>query len=77
MHGFDHGAVVFAAEGFEHADEVAGVGDGGAQAFADRFAAGAAAEVVVAAGAGGLEDDLDFAGVAPSSTTGSRSGRAS
>src|SRR4051794_3593099 len=61
MHCLDHDAVVFAAEGFEHADEVAGVGDGRAEAFADWFARGAAAEVFVAAGAGGLEHELDLA----------------
>jgi hypothetical protein len=64
VHGFDDDAVVFAAEGFEPADKVAGVGDGGAEAFADRFVAGAAAEVVVPACAHGLERDLDLAAVA-------------
>ena len=55
LHGFDGEAVGVAAVGFEHADEVAGVGDGGAEAFADWFVVGAVAEVVVAAGAGWFE----------------------
>src|SRR5262245_8845971 len=64
VHGFDDDAVVFAAKGFEHADEIAGVGDGGAEAFANRFAGGAPAEVVVATGAGRLGHELDLARVA-------------
>jgi hypothetical protein len=47
-----------AAVGFEHAHEVAGVGDGGAEAFADWFVVGTVAEVVVAAGAGWFEHVL-------------------
>ena len=55
--------VAFAVEGGEHAGEVAERGDGGAQALADRFAVGRAAEVVVAAARSGrLGDDLDLAG---------------
>src|SRR3954451_12242766 len=61
LHCFDREAVGVAAEGFEHAHEVSGVGDGGAEAFADRFVVGAVAEVVVAPGAGRLEHDLDLA----------------
>lgn len=56
--------VVFATERLEHAHAVAGIGDRGAEALADRFSGGAVAEVVVAAGAGGLEHDLDLPGVA-------------
>ena len=41
--------VVFAVEGAEHAGEVVGGGDLGAEPAAERFAVGAAAEVVVAA----------------------------
>jgi hypothetical protein len=49
---------------FEHAHEVVGAGDLRAQAVSERFAVGAVAEVVVAAGAGGFGDDLDLARVA-------------
>ncbi len=49
---------------FEHADEVAGGGDGGAKPLAERLTVGADAEVFVAAGPGRLEDDFDLAGVA-------------
>jgi hypothetical protein len=42
----------------------AGGGDGGADTVAERFVVGADAEVFVAAGASGLGDDLDLAGVA-------------
>ena len=65
MHGFDGEAVGVAAVGFEHADEVpSGSAMAGAEAFADWFVVGAVAEVVVAAGAGWFEHDLDLAGVA-------------
>ena len=53
---------MFPGEAGGHAGEVADRGDGGAEALAERFAAGAAAEVVVAAaGTGGLRDDLELA----------------
>ena len=48
------GEVVFAAEGGEHAGEVAEGGGLGAEPLADVFAGGGAAEVFVAAAAGGL-----------------------
>src|SRR6266545_1372888 len=58
--------VLFAAEGGEHAGEVADRGDSGAEASADRFAGGGASEVVVApAGAGRLGDDLQLPCVRP------------
>jgi hypothetical protein len=49
---------------FEHAHEVTRAGDPRAQATSERLAIGAVAEVVVAARAEGLGDDLDLAGVA-------------
>src|SRR4051812_14322970 len=45
----------------EHSGEVGCRGDGGAETGADRFAAGGAAEVVVAARACGLGNDVDAA----------------
>jgi hypothetical protein len=64
LHGFDGEPVGVAAVGFEHAHEVAGVGDGAPEALADRLVVGAAAEVVEAAGTGWFKHDLDLAGVA-------------
>src|SRR3990170_470483 len=52
------------AVGFEHADEIAGAGDLHAQALAEGFAPGPVTEVVLAAGASGLRNDLDLARVA-------------
>lgn len=48
---------------FEHADEVGGVGDSRAEAFADGFPIGAAAKVVVAAGSGRRGNDVELADV--------------
>ena len=56
-------AVLFAAEGGEHARVVVERGDRGAEAAAERLASRAAAEVVVAARAGRLGDDLQLARV--------------
>ena len=56
-------AVLLAAEGGEHARVVVERGDRGAEAAAERFAAGAAAQVVVAARPGRLGDDLQLARV--------------
>ena len=57
----ERGEVLFAAEGGEHAREVADRGDPGSQPLADRLAGRRAPEVVVAAaGAGRLGDDLEL-----------------
>lgn len=54
--------VVVAAEGGAEAGQVADRGDLGSEAFAERFAVGGAAEVVVAAAAAGrLGDELELA----------------
>ena len=50
--------------GFEHADEVGGVRDLRPEAFAEGFAVGAPAEVVIAARSGRPSDDVKLAGVA-------------
>jgi|SRR4051794_32480631 hypothetical protein len=63
LHRFEHDAVVIAADGLEHANEVAGARDFGAEAVADRFVGCMSAQVVVAAGACGLEDDVHVADV--------------
>lgn len=55
--------VALAAEGGEHAGVIAEGGDGGADAAAEWFVAGVSAEVVVAAGAGRLGNDLELAGI--------------
>ena len=53
-------AVLLVGEGGEHAGEVADRGDGWADAAAEWFAGGGAAEVVVAAGAGRLRHELQL-----------------
>jgi len=42
LHRLDHEPVVVTAAGLKHADEIARIGDGGTQSFADRLAVGAA-----------------------------------
>lgn len=58
--GLEDLEVLLAIEGGEHARVVRKGGDGGADAAAERFATGAATEVVVTASAGGLRDDLQL-----------------
>src|SRR5262249_6169455 len=64
LHRLDGEPVMLATEGFEHADQVAGVGNGGAEAFADRLVVSAVPQVVLAAGAPRRERGPDLAGVA-------------
>ena len=54
--------VLVAAEGTEHAGEVVGGGDLGAEAAAERLTIGAAAEVVVTTRPGWLGNELELAG---------------
>src|SRR3982751_5366776 len=62
-HRSERREVLFAVERGEHAGVVVERGDGWAEAVAERLALGAAAEVVVAARAGGFRDDLQLTGV--------------
>ena len=63
--GLEDLEVLLAIEGGEHSGVVGEGCDGGADAAAERFAAGAATKVVVAARAGGLRDELQLPRAGP------------
>jgi hypothetical protein len=63
--GLERFEVSLAVERGEHAGVVADRGDRGADAAAERFAAGSAPEVVVASGAGWFGDELQVARAGP------------
>jgi hypothetical protein len=63
--GLEDLEILLTIEGGEHAGVVREGGDGGADAAAERFAAGSAPEVVVASGAGWFGDELQVARAGP------------